>query len=143
MKKVRIDWVPNSLLERLTEMGLTPFPLIYTAVVRLEWVHAVAAYDRWAEEARLLEAELTRTALSFKATASMWAERAEGGPAQSCHPIVRAGYQAYMRRQNNVYEGLADLCVGMRQTTESKAGRRYHLSGEYARAPRKFSIATS
>lgn len=39
-------------------------------VVRLEWVHASAAFDRWTEEGHLLREESRRIAVSFQKAAS-------------------------------------------------------------------------
>ncbi|KAG8927975.1 hypothetical protein FRC01_006645 [Tulasnella sp. 417] len=90
--------------------------------IRLDFVHAIAATERWTEEVRILECEMRATYLSLRNTALMWAKRGNDMDApQACDgdappmyddqwfamsPEVR-GYAAYASRQTALYIGLA------------------------------------
>ncbi|KIO19636.1 hypothetical protein M407DRAFT_30707 [Tulasnella calospora MUT 4182] len=69
--------------------------------VRLEYVHARAAVDRWNEEVRILECEMAAVVRWFERRAMTWSRkcrtRADG-----------AGYKAYTCRQFSLYQVLAD-----------------------------------
>lgn len=75
-------------------------------VVRLEWLHACAARDRWLEELHLLKEELRRLPLSFRAEKEAWNSKRESLPDENPHSHTYRGYQAYARRQARVYESL-------------------------------------
>ncbi|KAG8928508.1 hypothetical protein FRC01_005829 [Tulasnella sp. 417] len=69
--------------------------------IRLEYVHARAAVDRWTEEVRILQCEMAATVRWFERKAMTWSRmcgtRAEG-----------AGYKAYTCRQFSLYQVLSD-----------------------------------
>lgn len=93
-------------------------------VVRLDFVHATAATERWTEKVRILEREMPATCLSLRTTALRWIKRAEGtavlfgndansssipmSEAQwiAASPEVR-GYTAYASRQASIYISFA------------------------------------
>jgi len=79
-------------------------------VIRLEWVHAKAARDRWREEKLLLIEEGHRIAASFEANAKCWDANARQQVIDSLftEPDVALGYQAHLFEQAFVYTRLAE-----------------------------------
>ncbi|KAG9041944.1 hypothetical protein FS837_011550 [Tulasnella sp. UAMH 9824] len=88
-----------------------------TEIVRLDYIHATAATERWIEEVRLLSREMPAICRSFRASALRWARLANeatiaqsgGAPAEispSEWSLVDAetrGYVAYASRQFALY----------------------------------------
>ena len=98
MKKVRVASY------HLTLQGKTNLTL---KVVRLEWVHAHAAHERWKEEFYLLQEESRRVAMSFSRQSEEWQEKRalyDGVPL--CEQTAW-GFKAYVERQAEVYASLA------------------------------------
>lgn len=102
----------------LSESSLT---LNRFSVVRLDFVHSLAATKRWTEEVRILSREMPATCRSFKNSALVWARRGDDRIASSVgdrgavitdrdwstvSPEVR-GYVAYASRQFDLYATLA------------------------------------
>lgn len=80
------------------------------SVVRLEWVHAKAAAERWNEEVHLLIEESRRIAASFRHEQNRWLRMRELVHADQLAddtPRALRGKLAYMERQAAVYRGLA------------------------------------
>ncbi|KIO18474.1 hypothetical protein M407DRAFT_31873 [Tulasnella calospora MUT 4182] len=93
--------------------------------VRLDFVHAMAATERWTEEVRILTREMAATCRSFRASAQLWARRAglnstgegtENGDSTSktgweeASPETR-GYMAYASRQFDLYANLTENAI--------------------------------
>lgn len=82
-------------------------------VVRLEWVHALAARARWLEEKLLLIEETHRILAYFQARQAEWlgwAQEAAEVPAMEDDPHgtrVNLGYAAHLHAQAAVYRRLA------------------------------------
>lgn len=76
-------------------------------VVRLEWVHAKAAYDRWEEELLLLKEELRRVQLSFEKEAHIRSNRPLPLTMLNAADRPQRGYMAYSKKQGLAYERLA------------------------------------
>ncbi|KIO19228.1 hypothetical protein M407DRAFT_31119 [Tulasnella calospora MUT 4182] len=77
-------------------------------VVRLAWVHAQAARDRWWEEMTLLKEELRRVGASFTYRATEWASTADAAHVtQEDETRLTRGVKAYAYRQASVYQYLA------------------------------------
>lgn len=49
----------------------------FSLVIRLDFVHATAAMERWTEEVRILECEMPATCLSLRNMALTWTKRVE------------------------------------------------------------------
>lgn len=79
-------------------------------VIRLEWVHAKAARDRWDEETLLLKEELGRIVLSFRFYSREWIDRAQQlrEDAVLCGQQWAAGYVAYAVKEATAYHRLAE-----------------------------------
>lgn len=95
--------------------------LMSSLVIRLDFVHTLAATERWTEEVRILTREMAATSRYFRHTALVWAQRSndrssaleghkagavadEGGLSYSSD--IR-GYIAYASRQFDLYARLA------------------------------------
>lgn len=74
-------------------------------VVRLEWLHAKAAFERWNEEVHLLREESRRIAASFRYEQERWLQMKE--PLGDDAPRALRGKMAYIQRQAAIYGGLA------------------------------------
>lgn len=74
-------------------------------VVRLEWVHAKAALDRWIEENHLLREELGRIALFFRWAYQDWSDKAND-LSQGEGERVICGYRAFTLRKADDYKRL-------------------------------------
>ncbi|KAG9021955.1 hypothetical protein FS837_006838, partial [Tulasnella sp. UAMH 9824] len=88
-----------------------------TEIVRLDYVHATAASERWTEEVRLLSREMPAICRSFRASALRWAKIANktitaqsGGAHVEITPLEWSlvdaetrGYVAYASRQFALY----------------------------------------
>ncbi|KAG8925861.1 hypothetical protein FRC01_009600 [Tulasnella sp. 417] len=80
-------------------------------VLRLTWVHARSARDRWWEEQALLYEELRRVTVTFEHLERLWRERQ---PDPSLSPPVRKGFRAYCLKRAAIFGKLA-----------AEAGRKY------------------
>lgn len=93
---------------------------VFEKVLRLEWVHAKAAADRWIEELNLLREELRRMPISFKHIADQWRQRAIAaiGDAEiiALGTRVQTGYVAYAMRQSGVFTRLSDAAQAQYDT---------------------------
>ncbi|KAG9041146.1 hypothetical protein FS837_012680 [Tulasnella sp. UAMH 9824] len=69
--------------------------------IRLEYVHARAAVDRWTEEVKILECEIPAVVRWFEKQAMRWSRMAFGQGDD-------AGFRAYTCRQFSLYQTLAD-----------------------------------
>ncbi|KAG8923187.1 hypothetical protein FRC01_013102, partial [Tulasnella sp. 417] len=94
--------------------------------VRLDFVHAMAATERWTEEVRILTREMAATCRSFRASALLWSRRADScnltsegvhnGSSMSetdwaeTSPEIR-GYMAYASRHFDLYANLATNAI--------------------------------
>lgn len=74
-------------------------------VIRLEWVHAVAALRRWEEEVILLKEEARRVICTFQQNSQDWKQEVDHP--DSWEPQVLKGYSAYAARQSWVFSVLA------------------------------------
>ncbi|KAG8899214.1 hypothetical protein FRC01_010620 [Tulasnella sp. 417] len=101
----------SSRLEDLVENWRSEF-------VRLDFVHALAATERWTEEVHILTREMPATCRSFRHSALVWAQRAnsrsptttdgqlvDGDGWFATEPSIR-GYIAYASRQFDLYARL-------------------------------------
>lgn len=81
------------------------------SVVRLQWVRAVAARDRWREEKLLLIEEGHRILASFEAEQVRWARLgesvADGNPPPSTDDRLERGLACHLFSQASVYGRLA------------------------------------
>lgn len=86
-------------------------------VLRLEWVHARANYNRWNEELHLLVEELRRIQVSFtkEAEARQARQPLEEFAALHYGDRPRRGYKAYGRKQAHAYTRLAESALEARQ----------------------------
>lgn len=80
-----------------------------SSVIRLEWLHARAAVDRWREECILLREEARRSVAGFMKDSKLWAEKkvieeAAAGKAKSSVE----GYNAFVAKQAWVYQTIAN-----------------------------------
>ncbi|KAG9014679.1 hypothetical protein FRB90_005207 [Tulasnella sp. 427] len=91
-----------SALEALVDTWSNESHQLACAVIRLEYVHAHAAFDRWGEEVTILGSEMPATVRWFANRAVVWRNRAEG--TEESLP----GYRAYASRQVMLYLRLAE-----------------------------------
>lgn len=86
-------------------------------VLRLEWVHAQAANERWREELHLLSEELRRIQVTFTKEAIKRGDRwPEEEFAKFCYGLrPQRGYQAYSIKQSNAYIRLAEDALRTRR----------------------------
>lgn len=76
-------------------------------MIRLEWVHAKAAAERWLEENHLLREELRRICVSFEAAQNRWALMAQIQDLDGARP-VELGHRAFCQRQAYHYGRLLE-----------------------------------
>lgn len=76
-------------------------------VVRLEYVHARAAAERWTEEVEILECEMAAVVRWFEREAMKWIRRG------STVAEEERGYCAYCCRQFSLYQRLADSAISV------------------------------
>jgi len=82
-------------------------------VIRLKWLHARAACERWEEEMVLLAAEMKRVLQSFEFVAAEWRWQATH-PLQGQQPEkVTTGYQVYCMKTACMYDCLAVQAWGL------------------------------
>ncbi|KAG8919084.1 hypothetical protein FRC02_001929 [Tulasnella sp. 418] len=72
---------------------------------RLEYVHALAAAERWKEEVLLLKEEARRLAVSFRADQAQWARKAVQ---PNLGDDIGLGYAAYAAKQADYFGRLAE-----------------------------------
>ena len=77
------------------------------SVVQLEWVHAVAAQERWKEEVPLLQEESCRVVISFTRQKEHWMEMCNRYRSNADDGCIIRGYKAYTEKQAYIYSGLA------------------------------------
>lgn len=75
--------------------------------MRLEWVHAKAALDRWLEENHLLREELGRIALSLRWSYQDWSSHQPLDSTDNEESDVSLGYRAFSLRTAYHYKRLA------------------------------------
>lgn len=81
---------------------------IVPQVIRLEWVHAVAAVHRWQEEIRLLREESRRVHVSFGKEADLWGTvQLQDLSARQLPPQAITGFQAHTRKKVTLFRDLA------------------------------------
>ncbi|KAG8939352.1 hypothetical protein FRC04_006632 [Tulasnella sp. 424] len=81
-------------------------------VIRLEWVHAKAALDRWLEENHLLREELGRIALSLRWAYQDWSSHQPLDSTNNEESDVSLGYRAFSLRTAYHYKrGLSSATV--------------------------------
>ena len=76
-------------------------------VVRLEWVHAVAAAERWKEEVILLKEESRRIVASFTREKELWLLTQDGNANANYSDRARRGYKANAQKQAAVQGRMA------------------------------------
>lgn len=77
-------------------------------VIRLEWLHAKAALDRWREECVLLQEEARRLVAGFQEDSNTWTARSiPSSDAGGRSPDSIAGYNAFVARQAWVHQCIA------------------------------------
>jgi len=81
-------------------------------VVRLEWVHATAAVERWKEEVILLREESRRLVASFTEEQRLWLEKQDSIAHLSYDDRVVRGYKANAQKQAAVQGRLAVKAQG-------------------------------
>lgn len=82
-----------------------------STVIRLEWVHAVAAVERWQEEVKLLREEARRLPVSFRHEVAQW--RVQEVRDLTGYPTpVQAGFVAHARRKVALFKDLARVASG-------------------------------
>lgn len=80
-------------------------------MIRLEWVHAKAASDRWLEENHLLREELGRIALSFRWSYEDWSS-CEAVLVQGAEDCTALGLKAFCLRSAYHYGQLVSNALG-------------------------------
>ena len=78
-------------------------------MVRLEWVHAKAALDRWKEEGLLLREESRRVVESFLKKSESFMAMKNRYNDRKLPERVQRGYHSYLYRQAWEFNELADF----------------------------------
>lgn len=77
-------------------------------MIRLEWLHARAAVERWREESVLLREEARRLVTGFEEDSKTWTSRSVlASDTSGRSPISIAGYNTFVARQAWVHQCIA------------------------------------
>lgn len=74
--------------------------------MRLEWLHATAARDRWWEEHKLLFEEMRRVGATFRYEQARWEQMAVWGE-EPASAALKLGVRAHALKKAAMYERLA------------------------------------
>lgn len=93
-------------------------------MLRLTWVHARSARDRWWEEQAILFEELRRVLATFEQLESSWRGKE---PSSDIPLLVRKGFRAYALKTAAIFQSLAKEARIQLALVEEHRGREADL----------------